>query len=62
MTTISADQLNAILTQVNNSLEIALAGVILTTALVPKETNIVKVDFFLGMVDKDPNEWIEKFK
>jgi len=62
MTTISANQLNVILTQINNSLGIALAGVILTTASAPKETNIIKVDFFSEMVDKDPNEWIEKFE
>ena len=62
MTTISADQLNAILTQVNNSLGTALAGVTLTTAPAPKETNIVKVNFFSETVDKDPNEWIEKFE
>ncbi len=62
MTTISADQLNAILTQVNNSLGTALAGVTLITASALKETNIVKVDFFSGMVDENPNEWIEKFE
>ena len=34
----------------------------MTTAPTPKETNIIKVDFFSETVDKDPNEWIEKFE
>ena len=28
----------------------------------PKETNIVKVEFFSGKTDEDPTEWIEKFE
>jgi hypothetical protein len=67
MTTISADQLTAILTQVNNSLGTALAGVTVNATVIPtppgpKETNIVKVEFFSGKTDEDPTEWIEKFE
>ena len=58
---LSVDQLNAILDHVDNALE----GItIMATAppATPKETNIIKVDFFHGTIDEDPNEWIEKFE
>jgi hypothetical protein len=56
---LSVDQLNAILDRVDT----ALGGITITTpAATPKETNIIKVDFFHGTIDEDPNEWIEKFE
>jgi len=62
MITNSANQLNAILTQVNNFLGTVLAEVILTTTSASKKTNIIKIDFFSRMVNENPNKWIEKFE
>ena len=56
---LSINQFNAILDQINTT----LGGLTITaaaSAFTLKETNTV--DFFHGTIDEDPTEWIEKFK